>query len=115
MKIYQAKINGVIELEEDLEMCDHSIALEQCCIKRVSTNKKSEDDKEYITYHLENLGKVTIIKEKDGKPVLVEGKAKKMTKSQIWRFIVEKTQNYDEFMNRMIAHQDEIIDLINNK
>lgn len=111
MKTHQAKITGLIEIGEPLnENSDYSIALEQCCIKRIDSKKLADDETERITYSLENLGRVNIITEKEKKPYLIKGKSKKCTKSQILRLKIEASgRDYENTMNTILERWEELL------
>ena len=112
-KILQAKFIGLIALDEELnENNSYSICLEDCQVRRLDIKKLSEEEVERHTYSLENLGRCNILTEKEGKPHLIKAKSKKMTKSQLWRLIVEKTDDYDFIMNKMINNPEKILDFI---
>lgn len=111
MRINQARFTGIISLDEPLEEDkDYSIALEQCSVKRIETKKNAEDDKEYTNFFLENLGRVNILTEKDGKPHLVKAVAKKCTQSQLLRLQIEADgHNYQEVMSKIITKWRELL------
>ena len=109
--MFQLKINGVILIDEPLEKnTDYSIALEQVSVKRIETKDISDCDDVYITHIVENFGRVTILKEKDGKPYLIKGKAKKCSKSQLLRLQIESSgRDYDSTMNTILSKWEELI------
>ena len=109
--IFQAKINGILELPEALNKDnDYSIALEQCCVKRIETKELAEDDTLRTTFILENIGRVNIITEKEGKPHLIKSKAKKCSKSQILRLKIEALGlEYDKTMDIILNKFEELI------
>lgn len=96
----QAKITGIISLNEHLDKdSSYSIALEQCCVKRIDTRQLAEDDKHVTIYSLENLGRVNILTEKEKKPHLIKAKSKKVTQSQVLRLEIESAGfEYEKFM-----------------
>ena len=98
------KINGVILIDEPMEKdTDYSIALEQVAVKRIETKDISDCDDIYITHIVENFGRVNILKEKDGKPHLIKGKAKTCSKSQVMRLQIESEGlDYDNVMNILL-------------
>lgn len=111
MRINQAKFTGIISLDEPLEEDkSYSIALEQCEVKRIETKKNAEDDKEYVNFHLENIGRVNILTEKEGKPYLLKAKAKKCTQSQVLRLMIEaKGLDYLSTMSKIIDNWESLI------
>jgi len=106
-KIYQAKFTGIIELSEPLEKdTDYKIGLEECCVRRIDTKELAEDDNERITYCLENLGRVNILK---GKQV-IKAKAKKCSLSQILRLQIEtEGLNYEQTMGKILNRWKELV------
>lgn len=102
----QAKITGIISLREHLDKeSNYSIALEQCCVKRIDTRQLSEDDKKVTIYSLENLGRLNILTEKEKKPYLIKAKSKKVTQSQVLRLEIESEGlNYEQFMANNILN-----------
>jgi len=110
-KIFQLRINGIIEIEKPIETDkEYSILLD--CIgnkdgriyKRIDTM-----DREVFTYVMENKGNANLLSEEQKQ---IKGKAKKMTKSQTWRFIVEQIDNYDLVMDKIIANPEQILNFI---
>ena len=114
-RINQIKISGVIEVDSDIDEAEYSVALERVAYdpSKGYQSRINKNDVEVRTYRLENLGRVNILKEKDGKPELIKGKAKKLTKSQVWRLIIEKDNDYEKFMDKMINNQNQVINFIN--
>jgi hypothetical protein len=106
-KIYQAKFTGIIELSEPLEKdTDYKIGLEECCVRRIDTKELAEDDNERITYCLENLGRVNILKGKE----VIKAKAKKCTQSQVLRLMIEnKGLNYEQTMIKVIEKWETLL------
>lgn len=96
----QMRINGIILIDQPLEKnTDYSIALEQVSVKRIETKDISDCDDVYVTHIVENFGRVNILKEKEGKPELIKGKAKKCTQSQMLRLAIESDGlDYDKTM-----------------
>lgn len=111
MRINQAKFVGIIALEEPLEEDkSYSIALEQCEVKRIETKKNAEDEKEYVNYILENIGRCNILTEKEGKAHLIKAKAKKCTQSQLLRLQIEADGlDYEKTMAVIISRWKELI------
>jgi len=110
-KIYQAKFTGLIALDEPLEEDkSYSIALEQCEVKRIDTKKLAEDEAERVTFSLENIGRVNILTEKDGKPKILKAQAKKCTKSQILRLKIEASgRDYEKTMNIILDNFEKLL------
>lgn len=110
-KIYNAKFTGIIALDEPLEEDkSYSIALEQCEVKRIDTKKLAEDEAERTTFSLENIGRVNILTEKEGKPKILKATAKKCTKSQILRLKIETTgRNYESVMNIILDNWEKLL------
>jgi hypothetical protein len=113
--IYQIKIGGVIELDGDLNP-DNEYSI---CLERVGfdpckgySSRINKNDVEVRTYRAENLGRVNFLTEKEGKPEIVKGESKKLTKSQLWRLIVEKEDDYEKIMDKMINNQDQVLNFI---
>lgn len=111
MEIHRIKINGVIEIDQPINPeTEYSICLE--CIGNKDNNLKSRKDSldnTVITYSMENKGKATLVEEGN----IIAGKpAKKATMSQIWRLEVEKVDDYETFMSKMLTHRNEVISFI---
>jgi hypothetical protein len=112
-KIFQAKFVGIIALDEPLnEEARYSICLEDCQVRRLDIKKLAEEEVERHTYSLENLGRCNILTEKEGKPHLIKAKSKKATQSQVFRLIVEKIDDYDAVMKKLINHAEGVIDYL---
>ena len=106
--ITQIKINGVIELDSEIDPeLDYSICLERTGVKDGAYKSYiNKNEVEVKTWKLENLGRVNIISEKK---TLLKGKAKKLTKSQILRLkIEEKGLDYDKTMNIILDNWEQL-------
>ena len=112
-KIHQLKILGIIEIEKPIETDkEYSILLDCIGNKDGRITKRIDTmEREVITYIMENKGDANLLSEEQKQ---IKGKAKKMTKSQTWRFILEQEDNYDLMMNKMIANSSKVIEFIKN-
>lgn len=110
-RIIQARFTGLIALDEPFnEESRYSICLEDCQVKRLDIKKIAEDEVERHTYSLENLGRVKILTEKEGKPYLIRSKSKKCTKSQVLRLMIENSgRDYEQTMNKILDNWEKLL------
>ena len=106
--ITQIKISGLIEIDNDIEQDkEYSIALERVAYNpnKNYQSRINGDGVEVRTYPLENLGRVNILTNKDGKPFLIKGKSKKVTQSQVLRLEIESEGlDYEQVMSNKILN-----------
>lgn len=111
--ITQIKINGLIEVDSEIEKDkEYSIALERVAYDP-SKNYQSRTNKNEVevrTYPMENLGRVNILTNKDGKPFLIKGKSKKITKSQLLKLKIETDGlDYDKTMDIILENYPKLL------
>lgn len=112
MNIYKAKINGVFEIDQPLDIKrDYSM-----CLKRVSISsvvKKDTGEEDFIyTHNLENMDITTIIDE--GRTIKGEPKsASKKLRGAIFHLgeregIEDSERFYQDLINKIIINLDDI-------
>jgi hypothetical protein len=111
--ITNIKIGGVIELDSEIDTNNEfSVVLERVAFdpSKGYSSRIDKNDNEVRTFKADNLGRVKILTEKDGKPELIRGKAKTVTASQILRLKIEELGlNYDQTIQIIINNFQKLL------
>ena len=99
-----------IKTEETFEAnTDYGIFLIAALEGRYLPETNDDTEPNEIKYHLKVSHVDSIMNLKSKTPIKFESK---QTKSQTWRWIVEKSDDYDLLMQKMISHSEEVIEFI---